>query len=102
MTIAIFVLLCIAQLADVYTTLRAIKAGAVEANPALVAMLGKKPKAAGLLALKIGVTAWIGYGLHQMEWQAPNAALMPAAILTAVLFAVSANNLSIARRRERK
>lgn len=102
LAVALFIAMCVAQAADVYTTLRAIKAGAVEGNPAMVKLLGKRPKAAGLLAVKIAVCAWIGYELNVVGWQADNAYLMATATVTLFLTAVAVNNLRIARKLEAK
>lgn len=98
MTVALFVIVCILQAGDLYTTLRAIKLGAVEANPVLVKLLGKRPKAAGLLAVKLGVTVWMGYTLAQSGWQADNdyiATMIPLALLLG--WAVK-NNLGVIKR----
>lgn len=102
LAVALFIAMCIAQAADVYTTLRAIKAGAVEGNPVVTKLLGKRPKAAGLLAIKIAVCGWVGYTLAAMGWQADNATLMGTATIAVFLGAVAANNLRIARQLEAK
>ena len=99
MTITLFVLLCLAQAADVYTTLRGVKAGAVEANPVLVKLLGKRPGLA-LLAIKLAVVAWVGYAIDGMGWQADNAYLSAMIVLTLVLGYAAHSNWRIIRQLE--
>lgn len=55
----LFVLLIAAMAADFWTTLRGLKLGATEANP----VLGKRPSAAKLLALKLAGVGIIAFGI---------------------------------------
>lgn len=101
MTTFLFALLCVALLADGYTTVRAGKAGAVEANPLLAKLLGKRPGVA-LLALKAGTAAWIGWELSKSGWHAGNDYLSAIIVLSLVMGYAAHNNLRIARKLEAK
>lgn len=102
MAAVIFAVLCLLQAADVYTTLRAIKLGAVEGNPILAKLLGKRPKAAGLLAVKLALTYWIGWELSGAGWQPDSTYIVAMVALCAVLAWAAHNNLGVIRKLQAK
>ena len=58
-----YLLLTLAALADVYTSHRAFKRGAVEINPLIAKLFGKRPSFGNMLlvkALAFGVIAYLG------------------------------------------
>jgi hypothetical protein len=91
--ILIFGLFVLAQLADIYTTLRALKLkGAAEANGFIALLMDKLGR--GWILVKLGIS----FGAAYVIWS--EASLWLLVLLTAIVFAVAASNYRIIKKLE--
>jgi choline-glycine betaine transporter len=95
LTIALFILFLVVQIADVITTVRAIAAGASEGNPLIAGVMKKIGVIPSLIIVKVFVICAVGIGFYFLPYWLLSAFL---GVGSAVYIAVVVNNIIVERR----
>lgn len=95
LTVVLFVVFLVTQVADVITTIRAVSAGASEGNPLLAVLIKKIGVVPTLVSTKIFVLCAVGVGFYFLPYWLLSAILGVASV---AFVAVVVNNILVERR----